>query len=289
MAILVDEHTRVLVQGVTGRVGSFQTKIMLDSGTRVVCGVTPGKGGSQVHGVPVYDLVEEALDEHIADAAICFVPGRLAVDAAFEAIDGGVKLLVITAEGVPDHDMLSVLDYATQREVVVVGPDTPGLVSPDRCKVGVHPAQVLRHGSVGIVSKSGALSYEVCRVLLLNSYGQSTVVGIGGGPIWGLAQDEVLAMFEQDDQTEVVILLGEAGGTMEQRAAARVRKMNTPVVALVVGQTAPVGTRMGHAGAIVESGDETAQAKAEVLRSAGAHVVERPSQIPALLAELGVR
>ena len=289
MAILIDENTRVLVQGITGRVGSFQTKIMLEYGTKVVAGVTPGKGGMEIHGIPVYDFIEEALRDHEVNAAISFVPARFAKDAAIEAIDNGIPFLVLTAEGIPDHDVITILNYAAAKGTTVLGPDTPGLVSPGKCKLGVHPNRVLKEGHVGVVSKSGALSYEVCRVLVEHGIGQSTVVGIGGGPLWGLSQKDVLKMFQEDPETKVVVLLGEVGGTMEQEAAAFIeRSMDKPVISLIVGRAAPKGARMGHAGAIIEGEEGTAQSKIKVLKKAGATAVSSPSQIPQIITRIGV-
>ena len=289
MAILIDENTRVLVQGITGRVGSFQTKIMLEYGTKVVAGVTPGKGGTETHGIPVYDFIEEALRDHEVNAAISFVPARFAKDAAIEAIDNGIPFLVLTAEGIPDHDVITILNYAAAKGTTVLGPDTPGLVSPGKCKLGVHPNRVLKEGHVGVVSKSGALSYEVCRVLVEHGIGQSTVVGIGGGPLWGLSQKDVLKMFQEDPETKVVVLLGEVGGTMEQEAAAFIeRSMDKPVISLIVGRAAPKGAQMGHAGAIIEGEEGTAQSKIKALKKAGATVVSSPSQIPQIITRIGV-
>ena len=284
MAILIDKNSRVLVQGITGQVGSFQTKVMKEYGTEIVAGVTPGKGGMKVHEIPVYDFVEEALQSHEVDAAISFVPARLAKDAALEAIDGGIRFLVVTTEGIPDQDMMTIINYAASKGITVLGPDTPGLISPGRCKLGVHPNRMFTEGRVGVLSKSGALSYEVCRVLTENGIGQSTVVGIGGGPLWGLSQQAVLKMFQDDPETEVIILLGEVGGTTEQDAAAFIeRYMDKPVVSLIVGRSAPKGAQMGHAGAIIEGEEGTAESKIRTLRSAGSLIVRSPSEIPEII------
>ena len=289
MAILIDENTRVLIQGITGAVGSFQTKVMCEYGTRVVAGVTPGKGGTEVHDIPVYDFVEEAVARHKIDAAFGFVPARFAKDAALEVLDAGIPLLVLTAEGVPDQDMLTIINYAAARAATVVGPDTPGVVSPGKCKLGVHPNRVLLEGHVGVLSKSGALSYEVCKTLTEHGIGQSTIVGIGGGPFWGLSQEAALRMFEDDPETKAVVMLGEVGGTMEQQAAAFIaRQMTKPVVALIVGRAAPEGAQMGHAGAIIEGKEGTAASKIEALKRAGAHIAYRPSDIPQIIKKLGV-
>lgn len=285
MAILVDKDIRVLVQGITGRVGSFQTKIMLDYGTKIVAGVTPGKGGTYVHDVPVYDLVEEAVDEHDVDVALSFVPGRYAADAAFEAIEPHVDLVVMLAAEIPNIDFMKVIRVADEKRVLVLGPDTPGVISPGKSKVGVHPNKMFTEGNVGVLSKSGALSYETCKVLTEHGIGQSTVVGIGGGPIWGLTQTDILEMFEKDEETHVVVLLGEIGGTMEETAAEYIRKkMTKPVVALIVGRSAPKGKRMGHAGAIVQRGKGTATDKIKALKDAGALIAKSPKEIPQLIS-----
>lgn len=289
MAILIDEKTRVLIQAITGTVGSFQAKIMQEYGTNIVAGVTPGKGGQQVHGIPVYDSVAEATAAHEIDAAFGFVPARFARDAALEIIDAGIGLLVLTTEGVPDQDMLTIIRYAQVRGTTVVGPDTPGSVSPGKCKLGVHPNRVLLPGHVGVLSKSGALSYETCKTLTEAGIGQSTIVGIGGGPFWGLSQEAVLAKFQADPETRVIVMLGEVGGTMEQQAAAYIKAHVTkPVVALIVGRAAPPGAQMGHAGAIIEGEEGTAASKIRALQEAGAHIAYRPSEIPGIIRGLGV-
>ena len=284
MAILIDKNSRVLVQGITGQVGSLQTRLMKEYGTEIVAGVTPGKGGMKVHEIPVYDFVEEALEDREADAAISFVPARFAADAALEIIDRGIRLLVITTEGIPDQDMLTIINYAASKGTVVLGPDTPGLISPGRCKLGVHPNRMFTEGRVGVLSKSGSLSYEVCRILTENGIGQSTVVGVGGGPLWGLSQQAVVEMFQEDPETEVIVLLGEVGGTMEQDAAAFIeRYVDKPVITLIVGRTAPKGAQMGHAGAIIEGEEGTAESKIRALRSAGSLIAKSPSEIPEII------
>ena len=289
MAILIDEHTRVLIQGITGKVGSFQVKIMLEYGTSIVAGMTPGKGGTTLHGVPVYDFIEDACRNHEFDVVLCFVPARFAKDAAIEAIDNDIKLLVLTTAGIPDQETLSILNYASTKGTRVLGPDTPGLVSPGKCKVGVHPNRVLKEGSVGVVSKSGALSYEVCKQLTENGYGQSTIVGIGGGPLWDITQRDTLEMFENDPQTKAIVLLGEVGGTMEHEAATFIgTSMSKPVISLIVGRSAPKGAQMGHAGAIIEGERETAGSKIDALIKAGSHMAKNPAEIVAYLQRLGV-
>ena len=287
MAIFIDKNTRVLIQGITGSVGSFQSQIMRDYGTRIVAGVTPGKGGRQVHDIPVYDLVQEATAEHTLDAAISFVPARFAMDAALEIIDSSIPFLVLTAEGIPEQDVLMILKYAANKGTSVLGPDTPGLISPGRCKLGVHPQVMFTEGQVGIVSKSGSLSYEVGRVLTQNGIGQSTVVGIGGGPIWGLSQQAVLKRFEEDPQTAAVVLLGEVGGRLEHDAARYIaQNMSKPVIALIVGRSAPPGTQMGHAGAIIEGEKGTAASKIAALEKAGALIARSSLEIPELINNL---
>jgi len=289
MTILVHESTRVLVQGITGRVGSFQAKVMREYGTKIVAGVTPGKGGTTVDGIPVYDLVEDALCEHKVDLALSFVPARFAKDAAIEAIESGIHVVVLTTGGIPDQDVLTLLHYAAIKGTMVLGPDTPGVVSPSKCKAGVHPDRVLKQGHVGVVSKSGALSYEVCKLLTEHGIGQSTIVGIGGGPIWGLTQGEVLDMFEGDPDTKLVVMLGEVGGTMEHETAAFIEQHITkPVISLIVGRTAPTGARMGHAGAIIEGEGETAESKISALRKAGSLIARDPAEILSRIQALGV-
>lgn len=287
MAILVNKDTKVLVQGITGQVGSFQTKIMLDYGTKIVAGVTPGKGGTYVHDIPVYDLIEEAVDRHEFDVALSFVPGRYAADATFEAIEAHVYLVVILAAEIPNIDFMKVIRVADEQGVLVLGPDTPGVISPGKSKVGVHPNRMFTEGNIGVLSKSGALSYETCKVLTKYGIGQSTVVGIGGGPIWGLTQTDILEMFEKDEETDVVVLLGEIGGTMEETAAEYIRKrMTKPIVALIVGRSAPKGKRMGHAGAIIQRGKGTAADKIKALKDAGALIAKSPKEIPQMISSL---
>ncbi len=289
MAILIDQNTNVLIQGITGNVGSFQTRIMQEYGTRIVAGITPGKGGTEIFGIPVYDFVKEAVAEHKIDAAFGFVPARFAKDAALEVIDAGIGLQVITSEGIPDRDMLTIINYAREKNSVVVGPDTAGLISPGKCKLGVHPHKFYKEGFVGILSKSGALSYEVGKELTENGIGQTTVVGIGGGPYWGLSQIEVLKRFEADPETKVIVMLGEVGGRMEIDAADYIREhVSKPVISLIVGRYAPEGTQMGHAGAIVEGKVGTAQSKIDALEAAGVKIAYSPSDIVRIINKLGV-
>jgi len=289
MAILINKDTRVLIQGITGNVGSFQAKVMKDYGTQIVAGVTPGKAGTSVHGIPVYGFVEEAVAEHPIDAAFGFVPGPFAKDAALEVLQAGIPFLVITTEGVPSRDMIQIIHYAKQKGAHVLGPDTAGLISPGKCKLGVHPNRMFMEGNVGVLSKSGALSYEVCKNLTENGIGQSTVVGIGGGPFWGMTQATVLKLFQDDPETKVVVMLGEVGGTMELEAAETIKNhLTKPVVALIVGRSAPEGAQMGHAGAIIEGKEGTAVNKIKELEKAGAYIAYRPAEIPRIIKSLGV-
>ena len=289
MAIFIDQNTQILVQGITGKVGFFQTIIMKEYGSNIVAGVTPGKGGQDVAGIPVYNLVEEALREHRIDAAISFVPAPFARSAAMEILAAGIPFLVLTTEGIPENDIIDIVRYAELTRNRVLGPDTPGLISPGKCKLGVHPHQMLKEGSVGIVSKSGSLSYEVGRVLTDAGIGQSSVVGIGGGPVWGTTHEEVLKEFENDPETKAIVLLGEVGGKLEHHAAKFIKShMTKPVVAMIVGRSAPDGAQMGHAGAIVEGVQGTAVSKLEALKQAGARTATTSHEIVKILQQLGV-
>ncbi|MCS3919076.1 succinate--CoA ligase subunit alpha [Fervidibacter sacchari] len=290
MAILVNKDTRVLVQGITGREGEFHTKLMLEYGTKIVAGVTPGKGGQTVHGVPVFDSVQEAVDAvGQIDVSIVFVPAPFAADAILEALDAGIKGVVIITEGIPIQDMLKV---ARAFEIAgndrwFIGPNCPGVITPGECKVGIMPAQVFTPGRIGVVSRSGTLTYEVVAELTKAGFGQSTCVGIGGDPIIGLNFVEVLRRFNDDPQTDAVVLIGEIGGTDEEEAAAFIAsEMRKPVVAFVAGKTAPEGKRMGHAGAIIMGRMGTAQSKIEAFQKAGVPVADLPAQIPELLKQV---
>ena len=286
MCILVDRDTKVVIQGITGTVGSFQTKVMLDYGTNIVAGVTPGKGGESVYDVPVYDFMEEAKNKHGGDVVLSFVPGPFSADAAIESIQAGLKLVIMTAEGVPLHDVMRVMNLAKEKNAKIIGPDTAGIISPGRGKAGVHPNKLFKEGGVGVVSKSGALSYEVSKTLTDSGMGQSTVVCIGGGPMWGFTQVDALKLFQEDEQTEAIVLLGEIGGSMEEESADYIKKCITkPVVSLIVGRHAPVGERMGHAGAIVQHGKGLATDKLNALNAAGVRVVMGPRDIPIALNE----
>jgi succinyl-CoA synthetase alpha subunit len=285
MSILVNKETRLVVQGITGREGSFHTKQMLQYGTKVVAGVTPGKGGEWFESVPVFETVQAAVDATGANASIIFVPARFAQDAMYEAADAGIKLIVCISENIPVQDMMKVRDYLDQKSVRLIGPNCPGLLTPGEAKVGIIPGHIARPGNVGIVSRSGTLTYEVIHALTENGMGQSTCVGIGGDPVKGLNFIEVLEMFEADPHTDKVVMIGEIGGNDEERAAEFIAdKMNKPVVAFIAGQTAPPGKRMGHAGAIIEGGSGLAADKIKALEAARVKVAKHPEEIPSLLA-----
>lgn len=280
MAILINKDTKVLVQAITGKSGSLQTKVMLEAGTNIVAGVTPGKGGQEVHGIPVYDYIGEAKKEHEFDTVISFVPPAAAKDSCFEAIDAGIKLLVLTTEEIALQDVVEIIAYAKAHNTTLVGPGCAGVIAPGICKVGAHPIRFFAPGQVGVVSKSGALSYEIGKTLTDNNIGQSSVVAIGGGPIWGFTQRDAIERYEQDPQTKVIVLLGEIGGGSEEEAAAYIKEHVTkPVVSLIVGRNAPQGKSLGHAGAIVNGNVGTAKTKIEALLDAGVHVVKNPIEM----------
>ncbi len=288
MAILLDEKTKVIVQGITGREGSFHTKLMLDYGTKIVAGVTPGKGGQKVHGVPVYDTMEEAVKEHPdAIASIIFVPARFAADAVYEAVDAGMKLVVVITEHIPVHESLKFINYAKQKGTTVIGPNCPGLISPGKAKLGIMPGHVFKEGPIGIISRSGTLTYEIGYALSKQGMGQSTVIGIGGDPVIGTSFTEAMELFEKDPETEALVLVGEIGGDMEERAAQMIKegRFTKPVVAFIAGRTAPPGKRMGHAGAIIMMGTGTYQGKVKALEEAGVKVAKTPFEIPELLRQ----
>jgi len=287
LGVFVGRDTRAIVQGITGTQGSFHTRLMLDYGTKIVAGVTPGKGGAQVHGVPVYDTVEEAVREHEANASILFVPAPFAADSAFEAIEAGLKTLVVITERIPIRDAVEVMARAKREGVVVIGPNTPGIIVPDECKLGIMPSHVFRSGVVGVASRSGTLTYEVASGLSARRLGQSTCVGLGGDPIVGLSFVDMLRRFGEDEQTRAVALIGEIGGNLEELAAEFVASegFDKPVVAFVAGRTAPSGRRMGHAGAIVMGRAGTAKSKIEAFLEAGVGVAEKPSDVARILAK----
>ena len=280
MSILIDENTRVVIQGITGGEGTFHTQRMQEYGTQVVAGVTPGKGGQDHLEVPVYNMVAEAVKQQGANASAIFVPPFFAADAIMEAADAGIKLVVCITEGIPTFDMIKVKNFIKDRECRMIGPNTPGIISPGKCKIGIMPGHIHTPGSIGIISRSGTLTYEAVQQVSLQGYGQSTAVGIGGDPIVGLKYIELLNLFKQDDDTEAVILIGEIGGTAEEEAAEYIQEeFPKPVVSFIAGQTAPPGRRMGHAGAIIAGGKGTAKEKMEALEKAGVFVVKSPAEM----------
>ena len=287
MGIFVDKNTKAIVQGITGTQGSFHTRLMLDFGTEIVAGVTPGKGGMQIHRVPVYDTVENALEEHGANATIIFVPAPFAADAALEAVEAGLKTVVIITERIPVKDAIQIMAHARQHNATVIGPNTPGIITPAECKLGIMPAHVFSKGVVGMASRSGTLTYEIAAGLSARGLGQSTCLGLGGDPVVGLSFVEVLKEFEKDESTRAVALIGEIGGNLEEKAAECISKegYEKPVAAFIAGRTAPPGKRMGHAGAIIMGGAGTAQNKIEALEAAGVGVAEKPGDVARILAE----
>lgn len=287
MSILADKHSRVLVQGITGREGMRHAELMLEYGTKLVAGVTPGRGGEWVFGgkVPVFDTVVQAVEATGANSSAIFVPARFAADAMFEAADAGIPLIVCITEGVPVMDMMQVSRYLEPRGVRLIGPNCPGLLTPDECKLGIIPGHISKPGTVGIVARSGTLTYEVLYALLRKDMGVSTCVGIGGDPVQGSTFVDILEFFEDDPHTEQVVLIGEIGGSDEERAAEFISdRMTKPVVAFIAGRSAPPGRRMGHAGAIVEGGSGVAEEKIRALQSARVLVADHPEAIPELLA-----
>ena len=287
MSVFIDETTRLVVQGITGRDGSFHARQMLEYGTRVVAGVVPGKGGQTFDdAVPIFNTVADAVAETAATASVIYVPPAFAVDAVYEAADAGIELIVTITEGIPVLDMTRVMPYVGERGARVLGPNCPGLISPGKSKVGILPGQICMPGSVGVVSRSGTLTYEVIHHLTGDGIGQSTCVGIGGDPIIGTSFIDCLGAFEADPETEAVVMIGEIGGTDEQEAARFVASaMTKPVVGFIAGQTAPPGRRMGHAGAIISGSEGTAEEKIEAFRENGIGVAGRPADLVGLVRE----
>jgi succinyl-CoA synthetase alpha subunit len=280
MSILVDENTRVICQGITGNQGMFHTRQAVAYGTKMVGGVTPGKGGTTMDGLPVFNTVAEAVQKTGANASMIFVPAPYAADAIMEAADAGVELIACITEGIPVLDMVVAKGYLEGRKCRLLGPNCPGVISPGKCKIGIMPGYIHLPGSIGVTSRSGTLTYEAVDELTQLGLGQSTCVGIGGDPIIGTSFVEVLELFNRDPQTEAVMLIGEIGGTMEEDAAAFIRKdFKKPVVAFIAGQNAPPGRRMGHAGAVISAGAGSPQRKMEALREAGARVVTNPADM----------
>ncbi len=284
MSILVDEKTKVIVQGITGRDGSFHAEAMREYGTQVVGGVTPGKGGRTVGALPVFDTMKEAAAQTGAQCSVIFVPARFAPAAIREAADAGMSLVVCITEGIPVLDMVDLYHELKRKSVRLIGPNCPGIISPGKCKVGIMPGHIHKPGGVGVISRSGTLTYEVVYDLTENNLGQSTCIGIGGDPIVGTGLVDLLEMFENDDRTDAIVLIGEIGGEEEEKAAAFIRTcVRKKVAAFISGRTAPPGKRMGHAGAIISGGKGGAEAKVKALREAGVVVVDRPDQIPEAL------
>ena len=286
MSILVDQNTRVIVQGITGQAGAFHTEKMLEYKTQVVGGITPGKGGTQIHGVPVFDQVDVAVKATGATASIIFVPAKFAYAAILEAIDAGLPLIVVITEGIPTIDMLNVRKRIAGTTTRLIGPNCPGLITPGACKVGIMPGYIHRPGSVGLLSRSGTLTYDAVYQLTQAGLGQSTCIGIGGDPVIGSSFTELLALLQEDRQTEAIVLIGEIGGTEEEEAAAFIKaRVTKPVFAFVAGMMAPKEKRMGHAGAIIAGGRGTAAEKAAALRAAGVTVIESPAAIGRTVSE----
>lgn len=281
MVRFIGEKTRVLVQGITGSQGRFHTKLMLDYGTRIVAGVTPGRGGEKIEGVRVYDTITEALEHSHIDASIIFVPARFALDPALEAVEAGLDPIIVITEGVPVRDTMELVAWARLRDTTIIGPNTPGVIKPGESKVGIMPAQVFEDGSVGIVSRSGTLFYEIASHITRKGLGQSTCIGLGGDPIVGLDFIDVLRWFQEDDDTQAVAIIGEIGGNAEENVAEFISNggFTKPVAAYIAGRSAVPGKRMGHAGAIIQGSAGTAQGKIDALRAAGAEIGEKPGDV----------
>jgi succinyl-CoA synthetase alpha subunit len=287
MGIIIGKNTRAIVQGITGTQGSFHTKLMLEYGTKIVAGTSPGKGGTRFENVPIYDTVEEAQKEDPADASMIFVPAPFAVDAAMEAIDNGIKTIVIITEHIPIRDSISLMAFARENKAVAIGPNTPGIITPGECKLGIMPAHIFKPGSIGMISRSGTLTYEIAASLTGKGLGQSTCLGLGGDPITGLNFIDVLKMFRNDAHTKAVVLIGEIGGNLEELTAGYIEEEEypKPVVAYVAGRSAPPGKRMGHAGAIIMGKAGTAESKIEAFKKAGVQVAEKPGDVAELMTK----
>ncbi len=286
MSIFADKKNKVIVQGITGRDGSFHTKQMMEYGTKIVGGVTPGKGGQKFEGVPIFNTVEDAVKATKANTSIIYVPVAFAADAILEAASAGIKLIVCITEGIPANDMVKVYNYLKGTDVRLIGPNCPGIISPGKTKIGIMPAQIHKQGKIGLVSRSGTLTYEIVYNLTLAGLGQSTCLGIGGDPVIGTNFIDCLEAFNEDKSTEGIVMIGEIGGTDEEEAAKYIKKhVKKPVVAFIAGRTAPPGKRMGHAGAIISGGSGTAADKIKALNKVGIPVAEIPSEIPILLKE----
>ncbi len=287
MSILINKNTKVVVQGITGRDGAFHAQKMKAYGTNVVAGVSPGKAGQNLEGIPIFNSVGDAREATGANASVIFVPAPYAADAILEASYAGIELVVAITEGVPVKDMIRVMPVLRQRGTQLIGPNCPGLITPGECMIGILPGNIFKTGNVGLMSRSGTLTYEVVNLLTENEMGQTTCIGIGGDPVAGLYYQELLQLFENDPDTKGVVLIGEIGGDAEEQAARFIKeRMTKPVVAFIAGQTAPPGKRMGHAGAIISSGTGTAEEKIKAFAEAGVPVAKEPSQIPGLLKRL---
>jgi len=288
MAVLVNKDTRVLIQGITGSQGTFHAGAMLEYGTNVIAGVTPGRSGQEVHGIPVYDSVKQAKENHEVNASVIFVPARFAADAALEAIAAELDPVVVITEHVPVKDEIKVIHAAKRRGVTVIGPNTPGIITPGaRQKLGIMPGHVFSHGKVGLMSRSGTLTYEIAAGMTNENLGISTAIGLGGDPCVGLTPIEAVKLFQEDKETEALVLVGEIGGDAEERAAAYIKDhYDRPVVGFIAGRTAPPGKRMGHAGAIISGSTGTAASKIQALNKAGVEVAKKPSDIARLLDEM---
>lgn len=288
MSVLVNKNSKIIVQGFTGNEGTFHAEQMIDYGTNVVGGVTPGKGGQEHLGKPVFNTVKDAVDQAGADVSIIFVPPAFAADAIMEAADAGIKVIITITEGIPVADMVKVQNYVDSRDCTLIGPNCPGVITPEEAKVGIMPGFIFKKGKVGIVSKSGTLTYEAADQVVKAGFGISTAIGIGGDPIIGTTTKEAIELFMNDPETECIVMIGEIGGQLEADAARWIKENGNqkPVIGFIAGQTAPKGRTMGHAGAIVGGKDDTAQAKMEIMAECGIHVVESPAKIGAKVAEV---
>lgn len=285
MSILIDKSTRLIVQGITGRDGLFHTRMMKEYGTNIVGGTSPGKGGSTVDGIPVFNTMHEAVESTKANTSIILVPARFAADAIMEAADAGIALIICIAEGIPTLDVIKAHKFAEQKGAILIGPNCPGLISPGKCLAGILPGKVFKEGNIGVISRSGTLTYEIVYHLTINGMGQSTAIGIGGDPVVGIHFQQLLKMFQADPETEAIVLIGEIGGNAEEQAADYIRHhISKPVVAFIAGQSAPQGKQMGHAGAIISGSSGSAKEKIEALKAAGIQVAQQPSDIPHLLS-----
>ena len=288
MTILIDKDTKILVQGITGREGHFHTQAMREYGSTILAGTTPGKGGQEIEGIPVFDSVLEAKTQFPElNASIIFVPARFAADAATEALDAGLKVVTVITEHIPVHDEMRFIELARRQNSYVIGPNTPGIISPGQCKLGIMPAHVFKPGRVGLISRSGTLTYEVAASLTEAGFGQSTAIGLGGDPIVGMSFVDALQLFEEDKNTDATVLIGEIGGSAEEEAAKYIKtNISKPVIAYIAGRTAPKGKRMGHAGAIVSGKTGTADGKIKALRKSGATVIDRPIDVDEALQKI---